>query len=129
MDFQYHIYTYIVYLIVSVVLTFWVGRNLYKNGAVFLNSVYLDEPQFADSVNRLLLTGFYLLNFGFIVYALKYGGALNNFRDVFEATSKQLGRIILILGTLHFVNLMVFFNIKKKTIAKAKKHPLEGIEG
>ncbi|MEO0404104.1 MAG: hypothetical protein AAF193_04470 [Bacteroidota bacterium] len=115
MTFEYHIYTYIVYIITSVLLTFWVGRALFKNGAVFLKDVYPNQPEFAESVNKLLLTGFYLLNFGFIAYALKYGGSLNNVRDVFEASSKQIGRIILILGTLHFTNLMVFFNIRKKT--------------
>ncbi|MGB1032740.1 MAG: hypothetical protein ACPGWM_08995, partial [Flavobacteriales bacterium] len=92
----------------------WVGRNLFKNGEVFLKEVYEGQPEFAESVNKLLLIGFYLLNFGFIVYALKYKGGLFNFRDVFEASSRQLGRIILILGTLHFINLMVFFNLKKK---------------
>ena len=120
MDFKFHIITYIVYLIISVILTFWVGRNLFKNGEVFLNEVYDGQPEFAQSVNKLLLIGFYLLNFGFIVYALKYKGSLLNFRDVFEASSKQLGRIILILGTLHFINLMVFFNLKKKVDQKKK---------
>ncbi|NQX91057.1 MAG: hypothetical protein HRT74_02765 [Flavobacteriales bacterium] len=122
MTFEYHIYTYIIYIITSVLLTFWVGRALFKNGAVFLNDVYPNQPEFAQSVNKLLLTGFYLLNFGFIAYALKYGGSLNHVRDVFEASSKQIGKIILILGSLHFTNLIVFFNIRKKTKEARKRY-------
>ena len=89
------------------------GKILFRNGGVLLNAIYDEQTEFDLSVNKLLLIGFYLLNFGFIVYAPKYKGSLRSFRDVFEGSSKQLRKIILILRSVRFTNLMVFVNLKK----------------
>ena len=32
--------TYIIYLVISIGLTWWVGRTLFKNGQIFLNDVF-----------------------------------------------------------------------------------------
>lgn len=118
---NYHVITYTVYLFVTVALTTWVARSLYKNGQVFLNEIYGEDTALAQSVNKLLLIGFYLLNFGFIVYALKVRGGLADFTDVFEVTSKQVGRIIMVLGVMHVLNLAVFFNMRRRAINSKEK--------
>ena len=56
--------TYAAYLVISVFLTVWVARTLHKNGRVFLIEVFGGEEALADSVNHLLVVGFYLINFG-----------------------------------------------------------------
>jgi uncharacterized BrkB/YihY/UPF0761 family membrane protein len=115
-EINYHVITYTVYLVLTIAMTTWVARSLYKNGQAFLNEVYGTDTELAKSVNKLLLIGFYLLNFGFIVYALKVRGGMADFTDVFEVTSKQVGRIILVLGVMHVLNLAVFFNMRRKAI-------------
>src|SRR6267142_750136 len=67
------VWTYLAYLGISVALTIWVARTLHKNGRIFLVDSFLGNENLADSVNHLLVVGFYLVNIGFVTLALKYG--------------------------------------------------------
>src|SRR6476646_6435743 len=67
------IWAYITYMVASVGLTVWVAHTLHKNGRIFLVDSFLGNEALADSVNRLLVVGFYLINVGFVTLALKYG--------------------------------------------------------
>ena len=62
---------YLIYLAISITLTIWVARSLFKNGRVFLVDTFLGDEKLADSVNHLLLIGFYLINFGYVSMILK----------------------------------------------------------
>ena len=63
--------TYVSYVILSIFLTVWVAQTLHKNGRVFLVEVFGGNESLADSVNHLLVVGFYLINFGYVSLALK----------------------------------------------------------
>ena len=63
--------TYAMYLILSIALTIWVARTLFKNGRIFLVDVFRGNEAIADSVNQLLVVGFYLINLGYISLMLK----------------------------------------------------------
>ena len=65
--------TYLSYLTISIALTVWVARTLHKNGRIFLVDSFLGNEKLADSVNHLLVVGFYLINIGYVTLALKYG--------------------------------------------------------
>ena len=56
--------TYLSYLAISISLTIWVAQTLHKNGRVFLIDVLQGNESLADSVNHLLVVGFYLINLG-----------------------------------------------------------------
>ncbi len=64
---------YLVYVSASIGLTIWLARTLFKNGEVFLEEVFADNPRMASAVNRLLVVGFYLLNLGYAFVTLKAG--------------------------------------------------------
>ena len=65
--------TYLAYVCISVMLTVWVAQTLHKNGRIFLVDVFHGNEALADSVNHLLVVGFYLINFGYVTLALKLG--------------------------------------------------------
>jgi len=67
------VWTYGVYLVVSVQLMVWVARTLFVNGRVFLVDVFRGDEALGDSVNRLLVVGFYLINLGYISLTLRVG--------------------------------------------------------
>ena len=56
--------TYLCYLVISVALTVWVARTLSTNGRVFLVNSFASDERLADSINHLLVVGFYLINLG-----------------------------------------------------------------
>lgn len=106
--------TYAIYLLLALPLTIWVARTLFRNGRVFLVECFHGNEELADSVNRLLLMGFYLVNFGFVVLYLKLARDVEEVRGVFEALSSKLGVVLLVLGAMHFMNLLVFTRMRRK---------------
>lgn len=106
--------TYLVYLAVSVCLTVWVAQTLFKNGRVFLVDVFHGNDALADSVNHLLVVGFYLINFGFVSLALKIGYSVASTRESIEALASKVGMVLLVLGAMHFFNLIVFSRIRRR---------------
>jgi hypothetical protein len=110
-----YILTYSIYLIISIAVTMVVARVLFRNGRVFLVDIFHGNELLADSVNRLLLVGFYLVNIGYISLALEENFLIENLQVVMERLSYKLGIIILILGAMHFLNIFVFFNLRKKS--------------
>lgn len=113
---NYIIITYSFYLIITISLTIWVARTLFKNGKVFLIDIFHGNKELADSVNNLLLVGFYLINLGYAVYTLQVTNNILNVQQVIEELSIKIGLIILILGGMHFFNLYIFFNLRKKAV-------------
>ena len=101
------VWTYAIYLAVSVALTVWVGWTLHRKGRVFLTDALAGNENLADSVNHLLLVGFYLVNIGFVSLALRYGGPVHEVQGAIEYLSTKLGVVLLVLGGMHFLNLFV----------------------
>ncbi|RYD36600.1 MAG: hypothetical protein EOP87_05155 [Verrucomicrobiaceae bacterium] len=106
--------TYALYLAIALPLTIWVARNLFHNGRVFLVDCFHGNEPLADSVNRLLVVGFYLINFGFVTLYLKVAEEVVAARGIFEALSAKLGVVLLVLGGMHFFNLLVFTRMRKR---------------
>jgi hypothetical protein len=108
--------TYGLYLAIALPLTVWVARNLHDNGRIFLVDCFHGNEELADSVNRLLVVGFYLINFGFVALYLKLADEVEAARGVFEALSGKLGVVLLVLGGMHFFNLLIFTKMRKRAI-------------
>ena len=108
------IYTYIAYIVVSIALTVWVARTLHKNGRIFLVDVFRGNEPLADSVNHLLVVGFYLINFGYVSLALRLGVRVENAQAAIEALSQKVGMVLVVLGVMHFFNLYVFSRIRRR---------------
>ena len=106
--------TYLLYLVISIALTVWVGRTLFKNGRVFLVDVFHGNESLADSVNHLLVVGFYLINFGYVSLALKLGYNVATAQEGIEALSVKVGMVLLVLGAMHFFNLFIFSRMRRR---------------
>src|SRR3712207_6762118 len=85
--------TYLLYLAISICLTVWVAQTLFKNGRLFLVDVFHGNEPLADSVNHLLVVGFYLINLGYVSLALKLGYEVNKAQEGIEALSWKVGQI------------------------------------
>jgi hypothetical protein len=118
------IVTYVLYLAISVMLTVWVGRTLHKNGRIFLVDAFSGNEPLADSVNHLLVVGFYLVNSGFVALSMKVGLRPQDLAALFEAVSVKVGTVLLVLGAMHFFNLYVFARIRRRTQLKHVPPPV-----
>lgn len=119
---NYTVITYLLYIVITIALTIWVGRTLYKNGRVFLIDCFDKRADVADSVNHLLVVGFYLLNFGFVMLFLNLEERVDGLEALFEALSKKLGIVLLVLGAMHIFNIVVFNKFRERDLG-AQKQP------
>ena len=102
------------YAAASIGITVWVARTLFKNGRVFLVDSFLGNEPLADAVNRLLLVGFYLVNLGFVAMFLKYGDKPRDSTEAIEFLSSKLGIVLLVLGVMHFMNILIFSRARSR---------------
>jgi hypothetical protein len=106
------VWTYLIYVAVSLGVTVWVGRSLHTNGRVFLVENFHGRDRLADSVNHLLLVGFYLVNIGFVCLALRYGDKPANLVGAVEFLSTKIGIVIVLLGVMHFFNMRMLVRFR-----------------
>lgn len=111
---NYIIITYVIYLVLSITATVLVGHTLHKNGRVFLIDCFDKNHELADSVNHLLVVGFYLVNIGFVAHFLDVRATIDTVQKVFEATAAKMGTVLLVLGAMHFFNIFLFQKFRRR---------------
>ncbi len=108
---NYLIWTYVLYATAAIGLTTVLAKTLFSNGAVFLAQVF-DDTAIAKAVNQLLVVGFYMLNLGYAFLIFKTNGA-DTAVEATENLVTKLGLLLVSLGVIHFINMAVFWRIKK----------------
>ena len=104
------------YLIISILVTIWVARTLFKNGRIFLLDAFDGNAPLADSVNHLLVVGFYLINIGYVTMVLQNGDHPDSLQRLLETLSTKIGVVLLILGGMHFFNMAVFAKMRRAAL-------------
>ena len=77
----------------------------------------------ADSVNHLLVVGFYLINIGYVTLALKYGDKPASTQEAIEFLSTKVGLVLVVLGAMHFFNIFNFAKMRRKGTRPAVAAP------
>jgi uncharacterized membrane protein len=121
---MYIVTAYVIYLVVSVLLTVWVAHTLSKNGLIFLVDGFLGNRDLANSVNHLLVVGFYLINLGYVLLALQAASQPSSVQAVIELLSSKLGVVMLVLGAMHFTNLVIFSKMRKRAMLRYQPPPV-----
>jgi hypothetical protein len=116
--YDHTVWTYLTYLVISLSLTVWVAKTLFRHGRIFLIDSFLGNEALADSVNHLLVVGFYLINIGYVTLALKYGDRPTDVQGAIEAVSTKVGLVLLVLGVMHFGNLAIFSRLRNRALLK-----------
>ena len=122
---NYTVWAYLAYLMTSVGLTIWVAQTLHKNGRIFLVDTFEGNEKLADSVNHLLVVGFYLINVGYVSLALKYGQKPHDTFEAIEFFSTKIGIVLLVLGAMHFFNMYVFTRMRRRAMLRHEPPPIQ----
>lgn len=96
-------FSYALYLAISIALTVWVAKVLSSSGETFLIKCFGQDVELAQSTNRLLVIGFYLVNLGLICFRLS--GWQFQPGDLVPAVGSRIGVTLLLLGIMHFFNM------------------------
>lgn len=125
--------TYLLYVLASVCITVFVAHTLSRNGRVFLVDAFDDEA-LADSVNHLLVVGFYLLNLGFVLFMMRTDRAIADFEAMIAYLAGSLGFVLMAVGIIHFINMIAIHRIgayqhrRQMGIESPAKEPLLDVD-
>ena len=119
---NYNIIGYIAFGIIMYLVIFHLGRTFHKHGRIYMLDLFKKDEHLVDSVNNLLLLGYYLLNLGYVSLSIIYWPEIQSTADVFECTANNAGRMILMLGTINYCNmfgLVIYSHFRTKETSKA----------
>jgi hypothetical protein len=121
---NYTVGTYVAYLTISLFMTVWVARTLSRNGLVFLVDAFGGNKELANSVNHLLVVGFYLINIGYVSLALKTAQRPTDVQQAIELLSYKVGVVLVVLGAMHFFNIYVFHKLRNRGMVRHQPPPV-----
>ena len=102
---------YITLLVVSIALTFGVGRLLVTAGEPFLKEVFQDE-KVTRSVNLLLSVLFHLITLGVLAIISVVNIVGND--DPFQTLVARLGVVLLVLGIAYGISMLVLIRVRER---------------
>ena len=108
---------YLIYLPVTIGLTLFVSKVLFKNGKLFMIDIFHGKQEIALATNQLFKVGFYLLNIGFALMIMEISSSAfnNTYQNLVELLSHKIGGFTIYLGIMLFFNLFMFFKGRKKS--------------
>jgi len=115
---NYNVLGYGIYFFVILIVILYVGSALFRNGRPFCVNSFRGDAGMADATNRILLSGYYLINIGYSFFVLIVKEDIPDVKRLMEVTGFKIGIIVLILGIMHILNLGILFIIGK---IKSKK--------
>jgi len=120
--------SYLVYLAITLTVTIWVAHTLHRNGRVFLLDAFHGNDALADSVNHLLVVGFYLVNVGYVALVLRTDQRPVDLVGAIEIFSHKIGIVLLVLGVMHFINLKIFSAMRHRAQRVLPPPPVQSNE-
>jgi len=115
-----NIIAYIIYLLVSFYVTIKVGWMCYQNGRVYLEDIFGHHPSWVTPINKLLLTGYYLINLGYIAFNLNDWENITTPLMMTDVLILKLGFLLVVLGALHYFNIWVLAQLAKHSMFSNK---------
>ena len=105
---------YIIYLFITYLITVHVGLRFYRNGRVYIFRLLHGDEKMTDSINNILLVGYYLLNLGYASLMISTWKTISTWAELVGSISTMTGKIMLALAIMHFFNMTVIYFISRK---------------
>jgi len=106
---SYNITGYIVFLAVTVFIIGKVGMVFFRNGRLFILSLFHNDAAFTDHTNRLLLLGYYLLNIGYAFVSIRTWPAVSSAAVLIATLGTRIGVLLVLLAVVHYINMTVLY--------------------
>jgi hypothetical protein len=107
-------YAYILYLILTYIITVHVGFLFYRNGRIYILRLLEGDERLTDFINHILLAGYYLLNLGYAALMLSLWQTVNTWQAMLLSVFTMTGKIMVTLGVIHFMNMSAIYFISTR---------------
>ena len=104
---NYNIIAYSIYLSISIIVIFKVGKICYVNGDVFITHLIRKEIELTKQINKTLLVGYYLLNIGYTSITLISWEKINSMDKLINSIGNKIGTITIIIAIIHYINILI----------------------
>ncbi|MBS1771226.1 MAG: hypothetical protein JST82_00095 [Bacteroidetes bacterium] len=109
-----NILAYVLYLGIMIFIIVYVGRLFYRNGRVFIMSLFKGDATQTDHLNNILLLAYYLFNIGYAFVKLRFWTSVTDTEILVSSLGTNLGILILILAVTHYFNMAMIFYLSKR---------------
>jgi hypothetical protein len=111
---MYQTHYFIIYAVLCAALIVWLAIVLHNAGDVFLQDSFPGRPDLTKAVARLLDIGFYLVSFGYVALTFQTYMPLDKIGQVTEVLGIKIGCFLLLLGAMHFFNLLLLAIFRRR---------------
>ena len=111
---------YLAYFGLSLTLVVWLARMLRRSGSIFLRDAFQDRPEVIRALGHLLEIGFYLISAGYIASSFPNFQPLHNSLELALMISGKLGTFLLLLGIMHFFNVLILAIVRQRSLRVAR---------
>jgi hypothetical protein len=108
---------YVIYVALAVALIAWLGVVLQRDGRVFLHDVFAEQADLADSVSKLLVSGFLVFTLGYALLLLRIDAAASPV-EALRSSVQQFGLLLLSLGALHSLNMLILLQVRRRAVGR-----------
>ncbi|PZF73804.1 hypothetical protein DN068_05535 [Taibaiella soli] len=81
----------------------------YRNGYVFILSLFQGDTVFTGHVNKLLLLGYYLLNIGYAFLSIQMWNVIGTVQYLVSELTMRVGGLMILLALMHYFNMTVLY--------------------
>lgn len=106
--------SYILYLLITYIITVHVGLLFYRNGKLFILNLLHGDERLTNFINRVLLVGYYLLNLGYVAITLQELDWVDTWTGLFISVFTRTGKIMFILAVIHYFNMAAILYLSRK---------------
>ncbi len=111
--YSLNLIAYLIYGMITFYITVRVGWICYKNGIYFIQQE-LQDKELSNSVNKMLLMGYYLMNLGYVALMIYTWQNLHSITELVQSICSRCAYIILSLGSMHYFNIIVIYLLRRK---------------
>ena len=113
---NFNIISYFIYFLISTLIIIKVGNICFKNGKIFVLALIPNHEEICLRTNQILLLAYYLLNIGYCAITINYWTFIVSFSQMIQVIASKTAIILLIIGILHYKNILILTNYIKKLI-------------
>lgn len=111
---------YLAYFGLSAMLVVWLARMLRRSGSTFLRDAFQERSEAVRALGHLLEIGFYLISAGYVGISFPNFQPLHNSLEVALMISGKLGGFLLLLGFMHFFNVLILAMVRQRSLRVAR---------
>jgi hypothetical protein len=111
--------SYAIYFLITVPIIVFVGWKCFTTGKIYLLDLFTDI-QICNSINRILLIGYYLMNIGYVTFSLSEGLKTETSELFIVSIFTKLAKTLLMIAVMHYINIFLLTNFRKQIISTFK---------